>query len=812
MSIKPLIKNISKHTFNLFVLLVAGIYTRCLLNASTDSMHVIWDEGHFGKYAALYLKGMFHLDVHPPGGKILLATVGAYYGFNGTYEFNSQPIPSDVPVLQMRQFTGFLSALTLPMMYGIGINVGLNKITAFTAGIMLLAETSTITITRYFLLDSPLLFSTTWTLFCHSSFIKVSLSNKSNNDIHSSNDSHTPYFSFWWFFWLLLTGISIGITLSIKWVGLFTMSVVGFHTGLDLWKLLDRNITISKIRWSFHFIFRFIFLVLVPFGIYVCFFVLHFHMLKKQRDEVSAFSPHYQASSFESSTLRENIEYVAYGSDLRLAVVSYPSMYLHSHVARYPKGSKQQQITGVGNHGDVNNNWIIIPVNQTWVPLTVPRIIVGNSDNYYALNLEQLYNPKLSYTEQLKYVFSPICSWYFHELQQMSIQYIEDGSLIRLLHKSTSCFLHSHQTRSEVLNSQQEVSCYGAHRPIWFDSNDIWRVIIASKTTLLTKRITSLLTEFMVSTNLTIRDANTTLDSEKQLSSLYDTFLLQHVETGCYLRISPNRDLPEWGYGQRYIYCDRTKRIDEHSTWAVHLHRNDLIAHTMPSAKASKFQKMSFWNMFFELNKAMYRTNKAMIMDIDKDDPLQSHPLTWPLLNQQGIRMTQWNEDSQRVYLIGNLAVYISIFIAIIQHPLLLFCGLLLMQRRCEHHWLLNRKLWLSYRLFFGGWCFHYFPFFIIGRVTYLHHYIPCIPFGILSFVTLLEVYLDAIFNSTSQRIQKQSKLLHFMSKVIEKLIYILLCVLFLTVYHIFLHCSTGMTGSFENYKHLKWIDSWTVV
>ena len=45
-------------------------------------------------------------------------------------------------------------------------------------------------------------------------------------------------FSIEWFFWLAASGISIGLVVSVKWVGLFAIALVGLHTIEDLWELL----------------------------------------------------------------------------------------------------------------------------------------------------------------------------------------------------------------------------------------------------------------------------------------------------------------------------------------------------------------------------------------------------------------------------------------------------------------------------------------------------------------------------------------------------------------------------------------------
>ena len=63
------------------VLLVVGIFTRMLRLESPNN--VVFDEMHYGKYAAMYLKNTFFFDANPPLGKMLVALAGYVAGFDG---------------------------------------------------------------------------------------------------------------------------------------------------------------------------------------------------------------------------------------------------------------------------------------------------------------------------------------------------------------------------------------------------------------------------------------------------------------------------------------------------------------------------------------------------------------------------------------------------------------------------------------------------------------------------------------------------------------------------------------------------------
>jgi len=52
-----------------------------------------------------------------------------------------------------------------------------------------------------------------------------------------------------WWAWMSLAGFSLGCAFSVKWVGLFVITLVGLRTVRDLWDLLG-DLRNTKVRYN----------------------------------------------------------------------------------------------------------------------------------------------------------------------------------------------------------------------------------------------------------------------------------------------------------------------------------------------------------------------------------------------------------------------------------------------------------------------------------------------------------------------------------------------------------------------------------
>lgn len=406
----------------LVALTLASFFTRYYDIAAAKK--VTWDEAHFGKFASYYLNRTFYSDVHPPLGKTLLGLSGYLGGYNGSFLFESgKSYPPYVNFKFMRLFCATFGALMVPISYATALEMGLSQFGAVFVGLLTLSDMALCVISRFILLDPLLLFFTTT---CVYSLVKF------------HNHQLTQPFSLEWWLWLLITGFNLGCVLSVKWVGLFVISLVGLYTVWQLWELLaDRSLPLVSPPFTYlqHWISRIFALIFLPLGIYALTFVVHFAILEKSGPGDSIMSSLYQAN-LKGTNLWESTSAVAIGTRVTLRSCNQGTGLLHSHVQTFPTGSHQQQVTTY-SHKDYNNDWYIQP---TW-----------NSAN----------------------------GTFIADTVGTDVRYLKNGDQIRLSHAQTQCNLHSHVVDAPITKSQYEVSCYG-NKTIG-DSNDHWIVEIAQE-------------------------------------------------------------------------------------------------------------------------------------------------------------------------------------------------------------------------------------------------------------------------------------------------------------------------------------------
>ena len=128
-----------------------------------------------------------------------------------------------------------------------------------------------------------------------------------------------------------------------------------------------------------------------------------------------------------------------------------------------------------------------------------------------------------------------------------AMRFLQNGDVIRLRHVPTTRNLHSHTILAPISKMNYEVSCYG--NDTIGDKHDHWRIEV-------------------------VDDINRGTDIDR-VYSLTTRLRVKHEVLGCYLRAA-NNILPQWGFKQVEVSCDKeNNRDDMHTYWNVESHWND---------------------------------------------------------------------------------------------------------------------------------------------------------------------------------------------------------------------------------------------
>ncbi|KAJ5768063.1 hypothetical protein N7533_000646 [Penicillium manginii] len=620
---------------------------------------VVFDEVHFGGFASKYIKGRFFMDVHPPLAKLLITLAGWLAGFDGEFDFKDigkDYLEPGVPYVAMRLLPAIMGVLTVSLMFLTLKATGCRTVTAVLGAGIVIFDNALTTQSRLILLDSPLIFFTALTALTFNCFTN-------QQEMGPSHAFKGP-----WWFWLVATGFSLGATLSVKWVGLFTMAWVGSLTALQLWVLLGDTRTVTPRLWFKHFFARVFCLIVIPLGFYLAMFAIHFTCLVNPGEGDGFMSSEFQ-STLNSKGMQDVPADVSFGSRISLRHHNTQGGYLHSHNHMYPTGSKQQQVT-LYPHKDENN--VFIMENQTQ-----PLGPYGEIEGPYA--------------------------W-----DNQTAGLIQDGSVIRLYHELTHRRIHSHDERPPVTEAdwQFEISAYG-YEGFPGDANDLFKVEI-------------------------IKSMSEGEAAKTRLRTIQTKFKLVHVMTGCVL-FSHRVKLPDWGYEQQEVTCARGGTLPN-SVWIV-----ESNSHPMMPADAEKvnYRNPGFLGKFWELQKVMWTTNANLVESHNWD----SRPSSWPTL-LRGINF--WGKDHRHIYLIGNPLIWWSTTAAIGIYFVVKAISVLRWQRSCgDYKHVSFKRFDYEVGTTVLGWFFHYFPFYLMARQLFLHHYLPALYFAIMVFCQ----EFDFVFN-----------------------------------------------------------------
>lgn len=655
------------------------------------------------------------MDVHPPLAKLLITLFGWLAGFNGDFDFKEigkDYVEPGVPYVAMRMFPAICGILLVPVVFLTLKAAGCRTFTSAMGAGLIIFENGLLTQARLILLDSPLVLATAFTTMAFLSFT------------NQHELGPTRAFQPSWWFWLAMTGLGLGATISIKWVGLFTIAWVGSLTLVQLWVLLGDTKTVTARIWFKHFMARFFCLIVIPATFYLSMFAIHFVCLVNPGEGDGFMSSEFQ-STLNSKSMQDVPADVLMGSRVSIRHVNTQGGYLHSHPLMYPTGSKQQQIT-LYPHKDENNLWLL--ENQTQ-PLNINGEPINGTD-----------------------------AW-----DKLEPTFIKSGDVLRLYHFNTHRRLHSHDVRPPVTEQdwQNEVSAYG-YEGFEGDANDYFRVEIVGK-------------------------QSKSGVAQERVRTIETKFKLVHIMTGCVL-FSHKVKLPDWASEQQEVTCAKGGTLPN-SLWYVEYNEHPVLG---ADAEKVNYQNPGFFGKFWELQQVMWRTNAGLV----ESHAWDSRPNSWPIL-KRGINF--WGKDHRQIYLIGNPIVWWSSTLAIVVYVLFKGVAVLRWQRSYRDYDNVTFKRF-DYEIGMSvlGWAFHYFPFYLMQRQLFLHHYFPALTFAVIALCQTFD-FLTARVAALGIR----------ENSIINKTTTTSFLVLSAAVFMIYAPLAYGNTWTKSECKRVKLFDSW---
>lgn len=342
------------------------------------------------------------------------------------------------------------------------------------------------------------------------------------------------------------------------------------------------------------------------------------------------------------------------------------------------------------------------------------------------------------------------------------LQFVEDGRAIRLIHPSTGRNLHSHSVAAPVTKGKWEVSCYG--NMTVGDEKDNWIVEV----------VETLGTE-----------------NKSRVHPLSSAIRLKNQVMDCYLAAESAR-LPAWGFRQGEVTCDKSaSRRDKRTWWNIETHENSRL----PNAENRTLPRTNFLRDFVQLNVAMMASNNALTPDPDKNDELTSKAWEWPILHV-GLRLCGWSATHVRYFLLGHPINTWASTAGVVIFGLTTLVYLARWQRGYKDFtWEQLDKYAVAGVIPALGWAFHYLPFIVMARVTYVHHYLPALYFALMLMAFLVDLLTTR----------------YVTNKYAKALIFLVLYAETIGVFILFAPISFGMTGEPETFKYLNWLSTWRI-
>jgi dolichyl-phosphate-mannose-protein mannosyltransferase len=345
--------------------------------------------------------------------------------------------------------------------------------------------------------------------------------------------------------------------------------------------------------------------------------------------------------------------------------------------------------------------------------------------------------------------------------------YIRDGDIIQLLHKESNTYL----TTTTYDNCPFTKSMKRVISKEKFTESALWKIEFVKNPSI---------------KNFINLQRGTYEEIPDVLHPIGTEFRLRNIKFNCLLR-SHNVVLPmSMGWKRLETGCDFNHENSTETLW--HIEDN-----TSSYQKNLRYLynwniKQSFWRDFLDYHSAMINVNKMIEPFPRTVLRLDSHPKKWPFLNV-GVRMLNWDDKTVKFYLLGNPFIWWlgTLSIICISGASIFKINSLIKFK--------NKKSIFAECFVLGGWLINYVPFYIVGRMTYLHHYLVSLYFSILCLAIFIDFYILPLIRTP----------------IIGRLFLIIFTTIAISVSIFFSPFVYGFTGPAINLKNRRWLKTWNI-
>ncbi len=181
---------------------------------------VVFDEVHFGKFVAGYFTHEYFFDIHPPLGKMMIAFTAKAFSVNPVFAFDriGEAVPA-ATLVALRFLPALFGAGLVLLFSWLAYLLSRRRSVALFAGALAILDTALLVQSKFILVDIFLLCFEILTLIFFLLYQRQPPGRRGRR-----------------LFFLGLTGLFFGLTISVKWTGLAVLSIIGLAlAGKFIW-------------------------------------------------------------------------------------------------------------------------------------------------------------------------------------------------------------------------------------------------------------------------------------------------------------------------------------------------------------------------------------------------------------------------------------------------------------------------------------------------------------------------------------------------------------------------------------------------